>query len=197
MVVEIGEEEDRKTVGRRKEVYRKGFTIEEVIELYERLGSSRKVATALSLSPRTILTYLREVRYDLKRGRKKGEGGRPPHLLSQVEKWVEDNPGVELPRSVSKIAEITGCSPDAVRGYISRRRAKVLDFAESLPDLTELDTLLLDLKGRPIPTQAIKWYITSVDRFSLDIIVRAYLKNGKAYTFRNSMEDWKEILQNG
>lgn len=179
---------------RRKEIYRKGSSIEEVATLYRSLGTIKKVAAHFNLSEKTIGKYLKTAGIETSRGRKKGKKIGPVKHHSALVKWVKENPDVELPRSITQISELTGCSVDTVKSYLKRRREDVLEYVENLPNLAEEKLLLYDVKGRPIPTQAISWYIRSVDKYGLEIIIRAQLKNGKSYTFRNSIEEWKRIL---
>lgn len=181
-------------MGRRKEIYKRGASIEEVISLYESLGTVEKVGAHFNLSGRTIRKYLKEAGVKLTRGRKFGvKIGSVKHHSALVE-WVREHPGVELPRSINEIAKLTGCSIDVVKSYLRRRREKVLDYVEKMPNLSDKNLLLYDEKERPIPTKAMEWYIRSVDKYGLEIIIRAHLKNGKSYVFRNSMEEWEKIL---
>jgi len=181
-------------MSRRKEIYKRGASIEEVISLYDTLGTIDKVAAHFNLSGRTIRKYLKEAGVELTRGRKFGvKVGSVKHHSALVE-WVREHPEVELPRSINEISSLTGCSIDVVKSYLRRRRERVLDYVEKMPNLSDRTLLLYDEKGRPIPTRAMEWYIRSVDKYGLEIIIRSKLKNGKNYIFRNSMEEWEKIL---
>jgi hypothetical protein len=181
-------------MGRAKEIYKRGGSVEEVISLYNSLGTVEKVAANFNLSPRTIRKYLKGAGVEMKRGRRFGvKVGSVKHHSALID-WIKENPEIELPRSVPEISALTGCSTDVVKSYLKRRRERVLDYVETLPNLLEKSLLLYDTKGNPIPTKAFEWYIRSVDKYGLDIIIRARLKNGKSHVFRNSMEEWEEIL---
>jgi hypothetical protein len=181
-------------MGRAKEIYKRGGSVEEVISLYNSLGTVEKVAANFNLSPRTIRKYLKGAGVEMKRGRRFGvKVGSVKHHSALID-WIKENPEIELPRSVPEISALTGCSTDVVKSYLKRRRERVLDYVETLPNLLEKSLLLYDTKGNPIPTKAFEWYIRSVDKYGLDIIIRARLKNGKSYVFRNSLEEWQEIL---
>jgi hypothetical protein len=181
-------------MSKRKKIYEKGSSIEEVVSLYESLGTVKKVASYFGLSGRTIRNYLKTAGVTPYRGRRKGEKIGPRKHYSALVNWVREHPETDLPRSVPEISKLTGCSPDLVRAYLRRRREKVLDFVEEMPNLAEKSLLLQDEEGRSIPSKAFEWYIRSVDRYGLEIIIRAMLKNGKVHTFRNSLEEWGRIL---
>jgi len=50
-------------------------------------------------------------------------------------KWVRENPKTPLPRSVSRICQLTGCTEDQVKTFLYRRRKLVKSQIKQLPEL--------------------------------------------------------------
>lgn len=180
-------------MGRRKKIEEIGVTIEDVVALYRQLGTAERVGRKLSISERTVRKYLTECGETLRRGRRAGDAGGHYHF-SRFAKWLRENPGTPLPRSIRGIASITGLKPNDVKTYLYRRRRSVQAFVESLPDLTRRNVLMVDRDGRKIPTRAFQYYIISINRWTLEIIIRAVLKNNRPYIFIYSMDELRILV---
>lgn len=180
-------------MGRRRKIEEKGLTLNDIVELYKRLGTAERVGRKVSISERTIRKYLKEAGCTMRRGRRAGDAGGFYHF-GKFAKWLRENPKRRLPRSVRAIAEVTGLDRNIIKTYLYRRRKSVQAFVESLPDLTQRNILLVDRDGRKIPTRAFRFYITSINRWTLDIIIRAVLKNNRPYVFIYSTEELKKLI---
>ena len=100
--------------------------IEKIIRAYQVHKSCRKIAAIFHISYKTIARYLHEANVPMNpvggtifKGKPKTE-----YHTSCLARWLRDNPGVKLPKSPKKISEITGCSPDAIKCYLYRRRKR-------------------------------------------------------------------------
>lgn len=103
---------------------RKDLFIEKVWRAYQSFGSCRKAAPYLGVSYQTVRRYLKEAGYELhKRGGEHAKGKSiPSYHFGCLANWLREHPGEKLPRSPQDIAELTGCSLNAVKSYLYRRR---------------------------------------------------------------------------
>jgi len=147
-------------VGRRSLLDKCFFTVEDVVTAYEE-GDVKSAAKHFKTSTKTIRKYLKLGGLTLKRGPRKGQPHKSRHYSAFAD-WLRQNPKVVLPRSPSKIAEVTGCSLDAVKGYLYRRR---LDLRKHVDELIEkgLPATLTDSHGRARTAESIHEYQVHVD----------------------------------
>ena len=178
-------------MGRRTALKTKGITIDDIKKYYIQFGKIDPIARKTGISTRTIRTYLKEAGVELRRGRPANEGG---FHFSKLAKWIRANPTIPLPRKPKDIATLTSIPINDIKTYLFRRRKAVKDFVESLPDFKKQAYIFIDKEGRRIPTQAFKFYILSVDKFTLVINIRAVLNNGKRYVFKYTMNELKGVL---
>ncbi len=178
-------------MGRRTALKTKGITIDDIKKYYIQFGKVGPIARKTGISTRTIRTYLKTAGVELRRGRPKDEGG---FHFSKLAKWIRANPKVPLPRKPGDISKLTSIPINDIKTYLFRRRKSVRDFVESLPDFKTKNYILVDTGGRRVPTRAFKFYILSIDKFTLDIRVRAVLNNGKRYIFKYTMNELKGVL---
>jgi len=179
-------------MGRRSRLQELDLTLEDITRAYTEFQTAEAVGRHFGISERTIRKYLKEAQVEMPKGRRKGDSF---NHFSRFAQWLKKHPGYPLPRRVKEIVEVTGLDPNDIKTYLYRRRKAVQVFAESLPDLTQFNLLLEDTKGRKIPSKAIRFYIVSMDRYTLHIIVRAMLKNNRPYMFIYTVEELKALLK--
>ena len=178
-------------MGRRTRLEELDLSLGDIEKAYERFQTAERVGRHFGISERTIRKYLKEAQVPMVRGRRKGASF---NHFSRFAQWLKRHPNHPLPRRVKEISRLTGLDPNDIKTYLYRRRKAVQVFAESLPDLTQFNLLLEDTQGRKIPSRAIRFYIVSMDRYTLCIIIRAMLNNNRPYRFVYSMEELKALL---
>lgn len=142
------------------------------------MKSLRAAAERYGISPRTFRRYLHFYGYPTDLGQPGRRAGSRTTHYACVATWVREHPGVTLPRSVSKIADLTDCSIDAVKSYLKRRRQELAKEAE----LIELPKMLQDTQGRHIPVAAVAWYQIYPSLFDDAFIVVGKIKAGGQFT---------------
>lgn len=78
-----------------------------------------------------------------------------------------------LPRDVSKLRALSGCSKDSIVCYFYRRRKEVKERLAALPDLRDIDIELIDTFGNTYSTKSFTTYEYMFDKFSLHVKVIA------------------------
>ena len=131
----------------------------------------------------------------LHRGRKRGSKPINKQVHSGcLANWVKGHPGVLLPRSVSQIADLTGCTKNEVKSYLYRRRKFVKDKIGALR-FVEGSGFLYDVDGVMIPCAAMFRVLdVAIDPFTFEGVVRIELKTGQTRTFHESYERFKVML---
>lgn len=157
------------------------MTPEKVRALYDQGGTLPAAAKLAGVSRKTFWSWTKTIGMTLERGR---------HLdahYSCLAKWIRDNPGAKLPISPKRIVSLTGCSLDAVKSYLKRRRHTLAAWVRSLPDLREVRGVsMLTTEGYALPLIAIKDYAISIPR--LRVRIAGHLKSGKSFTIATSRE---------
>jgi predicted transcriptional regulator len=152
-------------------------------EVYEEKGTLKAAAGHLGISPRSLSKYLRKAGVDIKVGARKGTAQKVHHH-SCFAKWLRENKGTPLPRNVNRIAEMTGCSRNAVSSYLKRRRDGLIrEVHEILNALTGENTVIYDLYQRKLPLRSVESFNIFVDRFSQGIQVNFHVKPFGKVTF--------------
>lgn len=170
---------------------------QKILKTYKELGSTVATAKRLGVSRHTVSRHLKVLGVVLKKGRKKGS---QPHNKKQhsgcLPQWLREHPHAELPRSPKKIAELTGCSKDAVRTYLYRRRNQVLVAVGELPWLKSAKVMLTSVEGYMIPGKDI-FRVESivVDPYTFRATVSVQLRSGAWTTFEGSKDEfYKEFF---
>lgn len=103
---------------------RSDLFIEKIWRAYQTHKSCRKVASLYGISYQTVRRLLKEAGYEIQQpGGHHLKGKKiPPYHFGCLAKWLRDHKGKKLPRSPKEISELTGCSIDAVKSYIYRRK---------------------------------------------------------------------------
>lgn len=111
-------------------------------------------------------------------------------------KWLKENPGIKLPPNAKEISKITGCTYDAVRCYLRRRRAVVKDLIKTLPDIREIEGKLKDTLGYFVDTKLIKDYQYRINKFSCDVYIIAELEDGTFTEIHiDNVKDFRKQLE--
>lgn len=86
-------------------------------------------------------------------------------------KWLRENPGVSLPKSIRRISEITGCTADEIKSYMYRRRRETREVIRTIPDLRKGSLMLKTLTGEWVDTSAIAKYNYVVNHWSCETVI--------------------------
>lgn len=108
---------------------RPSLTIDKVIRAYELFKSTRAAGEVLGVSYQTVRRYLKSVNYPIKPpggGYRKGNKY-PGYHRGCLAEWLREHPGKPLPKKPRDIVKLTGCSIDAVKCYIYRRKKSISD----------------------------------------------------------------------
>ena len=92
---------------------------------------------------------------------------------SQFVKWLQQNKGVVLPRSIKALAEMSGCSYHAINCFLYRRRKPLKEKMRDLPDLRNLGVLMVSVNDKLINTRDFIEYEYDIDHYSLDVQIVA------------------------
>ncbi|HSW65294.1 MAG TPA: hypothetical protein VLH56_18580 [Dissulfurispiraceae bacterium] len=167
--------------------------VSKILEAYARDKSVRRVAQELCISHNTVKKYLGL------RGVPKPIGRNP-----DPKPWISRHPTPfaewvtaqkqPLPRSVAKIAELSGFSKDQIYLYLKRRKAAAIAYLRSLGDLDTLGLTLVDTTGRRVNTGMFAQYELDVDKFSLLVTINATLKFGGHLIFRLTFAKYKALF---
>ena len=146
-----------------------------IAKAYQVEGSVRGAARRLGTTHRTVAKYLRKMGFEINEPRHWVYTERKkPTRHSKFAKWLRDNQGTQLPRSVKQLAELSECSYPTVNCYMYRRRRKVRDILDSCPDLIEAGTLIKASnmpEGEPdvINSRRFTKYRYHIDSYTLDV----------------------------
>lgn len=158
---------------------------DKVLRAYDLEGSARAAARRLGTTHRTVLKIVRrngrEVRPPSKWSYEERKKPFPKH--SQFAHWLREHKGVELPRSIKEMAEMSGCSYHAINCFMYRRRAPIKKLLAGLPDLTDLAVLMEAVNGELINTREFEKYEFDVDHYSLEVKLIAKTAKYERVTF--------------
>lgn len=161
-------------MGRRKAKDKLNLTKEAIIGTVNESRTIADAAKVLGVSDRTLKKYLAEYGY---------QKPRPiPKHYAAVVKWVREHSDTLLPRSVSGICRMTGCSKDAVATYMYRRRNRERKKLRRLPDLRTLWVVLEQPSHTRISTRWLRSYTLKLDPWSFKVVLVGVLKNSKPVT---------------
>ena len=94
-------------------------------------------------------------------------------------RWLKEHSGHKLPANMRQIADITGCTYDAVKSYLRYRKERIKEVLKRLPDIRELDhATLVDTLGFYVSTKSIKNYRYRINKFSCDVFIVVELAEG-------------------
>jgi hypothetical protein len=172
--------------------------VERIKKAYQVHKTIAGASRALSMDPKTLRRVLKENGVEINKPsyvdlQKYGAMSRREGCLV---KWLKENPGAKLPARMTEIAKVTGCSYDAVKSYIRRRRQAVKDLLSTLPDIREIEGSFEDTLGYFVSTDSIKDYKYRINKFSCDVYIVAELKDG-AFTeiHIDNIKDFQKRLE--
>ena len=164
------------------------LTAEDIITLYNDCLSVDQVAEDTGISTRTIRKYLNErgIRAQGRRERK------PRYETGAFACWLREHPDIVLPRSVTKIAEMTGIKRSTVNSHLIYRQRKVYNrIMEKMPGYikTYKKGEKLKLTHFTLPFPAIRRISLTVDRFSLIVGIIFHMKDGTIFRFKTTEDE--------
>lgn len=152
---------------------------EKILRAFEVYKSINKTASVLKLSYKTVQKVLgnegigvKSLIMKMTKDIGKKYGGFALWLQKDKEKTL-------LPRSVTAIAKISGCSYDQVRCYLYRRRKALKEKLLKLPDLRTLDLEFKDTLGVPTYSKNFESYNYILDVYTLHVYIKTSLKSGE------------------
>lgn len=158
---------------------------EHVLAVYEKYHRIIPAAEELGVCEKTLRAYFRWIGFKVKVGRPKGATSVNTHY-SCFANWLREHKGEKLPRSVIKIARLTGCTEKAVRSYLDRRRQAI---EKQIGDLRKYFILLEDSRKWRIPTKAFRTYSLSLNVMMDTATITAQLRTGQTAFFRIPLAD--------
>lgn len=172
------------------------LSMTDILKVFEKGLSAVQSAKLLGISPRTYRDILIKKGYyqpykPLPSGPdvEYSNGYKVPFLIM----WCREHPSRKLPRSISKIAEITGLPKENIKQYFKRRKRHLRQWLEALGPLTGVkDKVFVDSVGRSIPTNLISIYTLTVETFELDVVLDLMLKGGVRL---KTKLPWKEYIK--
>ena len=167
--------------------------VEKIREAYARDKSVRRVASELCVSHNTVKKYLGLLGVPKPIGRNPDPKPWISRHPTPFAEWVaaQKQP---LPRSVAKIAELSGFSKDQIYLYLKRRKSAAIAYLKSLGDLDKLSIALVDTNGRRVNVGMFAQYELDVDKFSLLVTIKATLKFGGHLIFRLTFAKYKALF---
>ncbi len=149
------------------------MTLKDLEDLYEAEGSYTNVAKKLNTTKRTIQKYLTR-HGKRKRGRKQGQ------YVSATRLYIETNPHIlrSSPKEIAELAERSGLSPSYAKAVLFRKKRQMTKhIVEEVRKLILSNVAIKDVKGRYIPTKAIKLVFVPKWRWERAVFVRVELKD--------------------
>ena len=158
-----------------------------LIKLYKEYGTITAVAKFLNMNRKTLNSYYRKYNIPITKGHPKNTSHKKWNSLM---KWYKENQ-ITLPRSVTKIAKLSGCSIDSVKCFFYRKRKEMKNFIASLPDLRKTQ---IKIKGI-FPINYAKSYELTFDKWTMKLKITLYLKPTGKRTISYNLT--KEELEKG
>lgn len=171
----------------------KTVPIVKILAAYKNFGSLNATAKALHISKKTLRKHL------------KAQGistGVPIFYFKPessyhygcVAQWIREHPKEKLPSSTKALAEKTGCSYNAVRSYLFRRRRKVRDSArEIVRYLRYLPTVrMVDVDGTHFQTNDATTYDIDYEPYSYE--ANLAVRNGDD-THLVRIKDMRKVIE--
>ena len=148
---------------------KKKIDLENLKKRYLEVGKVKPLVEEFKFSERTLRRYLNQAGLELKKGVRKGSILFTRHFGCLAD-WIRNNPNKTLPESPVEISNITGCSINAVKSYLWRRRDVLRKKIKKL-DFSKLDGTIKTATGFPFPIQAIASWKCFLRGFTIEIDV--------------------------
>jgi len=146
---------------------KKKIDLEKLKKRYLEVGKVKPLVKEFKFSERTLRRYLNQAGIELKKGVRKGSILFTRHFGCLAD-WIRNNPNKTLPESPIEISSITGCSINAVKSYLWRRRDLLKKRMKQL-DFSKLTGTIKTTTGFPFPIQAIASWKCSLIGFKTEI----------------------------
>jgi len=174
----------------------KGVSIEDLKHAYFKHQNAKAVGEEFGISQKSVLRLLTKAGIVIYHGRPVGEERGKPYHTSCLAEWLRANPGVKLPRSVEKIAELTGCTKDEVKTYLYRRRVAIARDTARLP-FKQSTQGMKDTTGFYIPFAAWgKVLKVQVEPYTFALLMTVKLHSGHERQFRSpSLQSLSQALR--
>lgn len=162
----------------------------ELRQAWHKYETSERIADHYGCHFNTILNRSRKYGIDMKLGPKSRACARK----SSVSRFFATYDGA-LPNTIGEIAEISGCSKDAIRNYSYRRRKEAKTLLGRQPwRHTGAPVLWEDIKGSRIPDHAFDVVRAILSQYgSIKFEVR--LKTGSVHVFKMTASQFKRLYQ--
>lgn len=179
-----------KKIGQHSILDTKDIPIEKVIKAFKMYKTVRKTAKALGLTHPTVSKILKDCGIEIPKvggSILKGTQLKTIRHRGIFAKYIKAHPGTVFPRSAQKIADMIGCSRDAIERYLTQRKKAMLAKIKKLPDLRLTNVILKKRHGHmeAVRGSEIASYYYSVDRFSLCLSLCVKTINGETLRFVN------------
>ena len=171
---------------------------ERVRKTLEHHGSLRKAAKALGVKYISLWYWLKTNHvdvgsYEINYTKTLGKG---MTRKGSFQDWLLTHQDVRLPRSMVKIANIAGFTPNAVKCFFYRERTLIKDSLKNLPPLGKLNASLETEEGTLVNTKTIKKYSFLIDRYSLKATMEGELTDGTLFrVFIPSLEEFQKSIR--
>lgn len=142
------------------------FSEKEVREVYEEAGTVKGAAETLEVNPKTLSLWLKEMGVSVRRGRPIKPGFHDGCFAV----WLRNHPGQKIPRSIKKLAKMTGCSYEEIKSYLYRRRRNIRNRIEKVLDVAK--------SWGPYPWRAVDHMTAELDMYRFLVRLDVYFKNG-------------------
>ena len=150
---------------------KKKIDLEKLKKRYLEVGKVKPLVKEFKFSERTLRRYLNQAGIELKRGIRKGSilNTRDFGCLAN---WIRTHPkeGWKNEAAPTEISELTGCSLNAVKSYLWRRRDLLRKKIKKL-DFSKLSGTIKTATGFPFPIQAIASWKCFLKGFTIEIDV--------------------------
>lgn len=169
----------------------KGYTIEDLIETYEKFKTIKKASAELGMNAGTFHRVMKENGYVFTRGRK---NIKKKHT-SIVAEWLRKHSDVVLPRNYKEIAEIMDIPIATVRAYFKRRQEFLNGILKEHNDIIGLDLFgLKDVSGKMITNKGLSTTRVYVDDFALCYVVKACSLSNNRFTFVIQQDEYMRMF---
>jgi len=107
-----------------------------------------------------------------------------PRQHGRITEWLRRHGDKRLPRNYRDLALVIGVSYNALKQYFYRRRLAVKKQLEGLPDLRKFPKVVMEANdGKVYFMSQISRYKYTIDKFTLESVIVAYLKDREEAVF--------------
>jgi hypothetical protein len=168
--------------------------LEAIRDLYLKVGTVKVVAEEFQLSERTVRRCLKKAGLVLRRGLRKGQFLSTRHF-GCLAKWLREHPEEKLPStSPSEISFATGCSQNAVKSYLYRRRRELKTKLKKL-DFHKKDYVVVSKDGKRFPAAAIESHKAFLNMGTLRITLHLLLKQGTTHVIEITEQELDKLIE--